>query len=228
MTIEWNDERQSRRPGHHLHQPRVETRRRQMRGGRFNPSGHRPLPDQGGSEYSGPETTAENSPESIQGAARTLAPTAQRSIAMQANSQDGSSGQSSSQHGIAAIAISFVRVEAGCDMAETSTATVRRKGRKRRKTALILSSCWICAFRSSRVIVSCTSRNHAGVMISQNQVRVKISATAGASKVLMRSKSAPSFIRAKKFSVGPPKAFDRLSYLPTRHGYRTRCPVKSM
>ena len=78
------------------------------------------------------------------------------SKAMQASSQDGSSGQSSSQQSIAAMAISFVSAEAGCDVAETSTATVRIKARKRRRTACIIGLCWIWVARSSRITVSDT------------------------------------------------------------------------
>ena len=77
------------------------------------------------------------------GAGKTLVLTAQRSIAMQAGSQDGTSGQSSAQQGIAAMEISFVSAEAGCDVAETSTATVRNRARKRRRTARIVVLCWI-------------------------------------------------------------------------------------
>lgn len=144
----------SQRPGHHLRRPRVETRRRQMRGGRFNPSGRRPSPDQGGSGYPIPEISAAKTPVSTKGVGKTVVLTAQRSMAMQANSQDGSSGQSSSQQGIAAIAISFVSAEAGCDVAETSTATVRNKARKRRRTACIVVLCWIYTLRSSRIAVN--------------------------------------------------------------------------
>ena len=154
MRIEWNDECPSQRPGHHLHLPRAETRGRQMRGGRFNPSGRWPSPAQGGSGYLGPEISAATTPVSIHGAARTLAPTAQRSIAIQASSHDGSSGQSSSQQGIAAMAISLVSAEAGCDVAETSTATVRTRQNKRRRTARMLDLSRIFTFRSSRMAVS--------------------------------------------------------------------------
>lgn len=154
MRIEWNDRSPSQRPGHHLHRPRVETRRRQMRGGRFNPSGRRPSPDQGGSGYPIPEIGAAKTPASTKGVGKTVVVTAQRSIALQANSQDGSSGQSSSQQGIVAMAISFVSAEAGCDVAETSTATVRNKARKRRRTDCIVFFCWIYTLRSSRIAVS--------------------------------------------------------------------------
>jgi hypothetical protein len=128
-----------------------------MRGGRFNPSGRRPSPDQGGSGYPIPEISAAKTPVSTKGVGKTVVVTAQRSIAMQANSQDGSSGQSSSQQGIVAMAISFVRAEAGCDVAETSTATVRNKARKRRWTACIVVFCWIYTLRSSRIAVSATA-----------------------------------------------------------------------
>jgi hypothetical protein len=114
-----------------------------MRGGRFNPSGRRPSPDQGGSGYPIPEISAAKTPVSTKGAGKTLVLTAQRSIAMQAGSQDGTSGQSSAQQGIAAMEISFVSAEAGCDVAETSTATVRNRARKRRRTARIVALCWI-------------------------------------------------------------------------------------
>ncbi|HMS96358.1 MAG TPA: hypothetical protein PKA03_14280, partial [Tabrizicola sp.] len=120
-----------------------------MRGGRFNPSGRRPSPDQGGSGFPIPEISAAKTPVSTKGVGKTVVLTAQRSIAKQANSQDGSSGQSSSQQGIAAMAISFVSAEAGCDVAETSTATVRNKVRKRRRTACIVVLCWIYKLRSS-------------------------------------------------------------------------------
>lgn len=156
MRIEWNDRSPSQRPGRHLHRPRVETRRRQMRGGRFNPSGRRPSPDQGGSGYPIPEISAAKTPVSTKGVGKTVVVTAQRSI-MQANSQDGSSGQSSSQQGIAAMAISFVSAEADCDVAETSTVTVRNKARKRRRTDCIVVLCWIYTLRSSRIAVSATA-----------------------------------------------------------------------
>jgi hypothetical protein len=42
---------------------------------------------------------------------------------MQAMSQDGLSGQSSSQHGIAATAIDWVKAAAGCVDADARTAT---------------------------------------------------------------------------------------------------------
>ena len=127
-----------------------------MRGGRFNPSGRRPSPDQGGSEYPIAEIRAAKTPVSTKGVGKTLVLTVQRSMAMQASSQDGSSGQSSSQQSIAAMAISFVSAEAGCDVAETSTATVRIKARKRRRTACIIGLCWIWVARSSRITVSDT------------------------------------------------------------------------
>ncbi len=154
MRIEWNDRSPSQRPGHHLHRPRVETRRRQMRGGRFNPSGRRPSPDQGGSGYPIPEISAAKTPVSTKGVGKTVVVTAQRSIAMQANSQDGSSGQSSSQQGIAAMAISFDSAEAGCDVAETSTATVRKSASKRCRRARILAMSGICTPKSSRIAVN--------------------------------------------------------------------------
>lgn len=157
MRIEWNDRSPSQRPGQHLHRPRVETRRRQMRGGRFNPSGRRPSPDQGGSGYPIPEINAAKTPVSTKGVGNTVVLTAPRSIAMQASWQDESSGQSSSQQGIAAMAISFVSAEAGCDVAETSTATVSKRARKRRRTACIVVLCWIYTLRSSRIAVSDTA-----------------------------------------------------------------------
>jgi hypothetical protein len=128
-----------------------------MRGGRFNPSGRRPSPDQGGSGYPIPEISAAKTPVSTKGVGKALVLTAQRIIATQANSQAWSSGQSSSQQGIAAMAISFVSAEAGCDVADTSTATVRNEARKRRRTARIFVLCWIYTLRSSRIAMSDTA-----------------------------------------------------------------------
>jgi hypothetical protein len=49
---------------------------------------------------------------------------------MQAMSQDGFSGQSSSQHGIAATAIDLVKAAAGCVVADAKTAKATKNAKK--------------------------------------------------------------------------------------------------
>lgn len=66
------------------------------------------------------------------GGANPTVPAAQRIIAMQAMSQAGSCGQSSSQQGIEAIVISAVKALAGCEITVARSATPRKSEKSSR------------------------------------------------------------------------------------------------
>ena len=115
------------------------TRQGQVRGGRLKPSGCRSSTRHGGSAPCETSATERCNVTGGEGGTNPAVTGAQRIIAMQAMSQDGSCGQSSSQQGIEAIATSAVRAVAGCETTVAKSATVR-KSEKSRRAALPIRS----------------------------------------------------------------------------------------
>jgi hypothetical protein len=85
-----------------------------------------------------------------------MIPLAQRIIALQAMLQAGSLGQSSSQQGIDAAAISLVNADAGCDIAVARTATARASERIKRATLPITARSLKSAISANRFVVNFT------------------------------------------------------------------------
>lgn len=97
----------------------------------MKPSGWRSSTRHGGSAPCETNATERCNVTGGVGGTNPAVPGAQRIIAMQAMSQEGSCGQSSSQQGIEAIATSAVKAVAGCEITGAKNATARKSGKSR-------------------------------------------------------------------------------------------------